>query len=59
MRTPRNDVEDKDNESDDAATSSSLPRLSALNGNRCSLDEEEHGELKEGGENVVEHFGGI
>lgn len=41
-----------------ACTSASLPRFGALDGNGCSLDEEEHGELQEQGKGVVEHFGG-
>lgn len=56
--TPCNDIEDKDNESNDASTSSSLPRFGALNGDWCSLDKKEHRQLEKGGKDVVEHFGG-
>jgi hypothetical protein len=38
------------------STCTSLPRLGALNGDRCSLDKEEHRQLEQRGESVVEHF---
>lgn len=54
--TPCNNIEYKDNKSDDTATSPCLPGLRALNSDGSSLDEEEHRQLEKGGENVIEHL---
>ena len=56
VRTPCDDVENKDNKANDTATRASLPWFSALNSNRCSLDEEDHRELEKSSEDVVEHL---
>lgn len=56
--TPCNYVENKNDKTQNTASSASLPRFGALNGDRCSLHKEEHGQLEEGGESVVEHLYG-
>lgn len=56
--TPGDDVEDQNNETHDAASSPSLPRLRGLGGNGRRLSDHEQRQLKEHGNDKVEHLGG-
>lgn len=56
-RTPCDDVEDEDDESDDAAAGRTLP-VRRLDRDGCSLDKQGERELEEGGESELEHDDG-
>jgi hypothetical protein len=56
--TPSNDIQYQHDEPDDATAGASLPRLRRLHGHGRSLGEREEGELKESGNDNVEHGDG-